>query len=862
MLPIVYYFLQVILCSGIMMGYYWLVLRNKRFHQYNRFFLLGVALLSWIIPLIKISWGHATAENDPQMIRFLSIVADNNTQFESSFIHKGFMLNWTMLATVSYISVSLLLLVGMIRAFVRIFQLLKVHSCKTMGDIYLILTQAKGTPFSFFRYIFWNEDIDIRSEAGKQIMAHELTHVRQKHSFDKIYMQLILIAGWLNPFFWLIKREMDMIHEFIADHKAVVNGDAATLAQMILSAAYPKQQFALTNPFFFSPIKRRLRMLSNNRYPRFTYIRRLVVLPLLAIVVVLFAFRKKEDRMNATISVGSVVRNVVSDVIRVGNGNSQNAISTFNEARLDRNYTVLIDAGHGGPDKGVIAQDGTDESVLNLQLATKIADLNQNKNIRIILSRTSDVNQDWAAKESLISQKEPDLIVSLHVGSSSPQKISSGMVLYVPSDIHASNYKGSEALANYLSKSLQPIQESMPAIKRRSLKDIKILEKVAAPSVLLSTGYINIAEDLDKLKNPEYQQQLAGSILQGINDFLSKPAQTSLNLAKMGMDTIILKQNGSENIIKLNYTPEKSVMGKALIVLDGNVISEELMNLIDPNKIESVDVLKGESAIIAYGERAKNGVVSIKTKKEATNATTNYRPLFPTSVRAVPHANIRKGYPIQDVDSGRLKKQEDSSLIINNPDGSSPLVLVNGKRTSLKYLSPYKIKSVNVLKDQISLKKYGEEGKNGVVEIETFSDESSGKDEKETPTKKNTSLNLFSEAGKNGEGEAKQDVDMIAFQKKLKDAMKGNSKTFFNIDGQSCVVTGSGSSASFVGDVAWVIVNGKKISTEELNRDHSRNEFVMVAANDTKKILQKYGKGLLLVSNKGLSNTEVSALMN
>lgn len=725
MLPIVYYFLQVILCSGLMMGYYWLVLRNKRFHQYNRFYLLIVALLSWIVPLIKISWGHATADNDPQMIRFLSIVADNNTEIESSFIHKGFMVNRTLLASLFYISVSLLLLTGMIRAFVRIYQLLKVHSCKSMGDIYLILTQAKGTPFSFFRYIFWNEEIDIRSEAGKQIMAHELTHVRQKHSFDKIFMQVVLIVGWLNPFFWLLKREMEMIHEFIADHKAVENGDTTTLAQMILSAAYPKQQFAMTHPFFFSPIKRRLRMLSNHRHPQFSYIRRLVVLPLLAVVVVLFAFRKKEDRTNATISVGSVVRNVVSDVIRVGKESGPNTINVFNEARLDRNYTVLIDAGHGGSDKGAIGQDGTDEAALNLQLATKIADLNQNKNIRIILSRSGDVNQDWAAKESLISQKEPDLILSLHVGSSSPLQVLSGMSLFIPGDMHADNYKGSVALANYLAKSLQPFQETMPAIKRRTLKDIKILAKVKVPSVMLSTGYINNAEEVNQLKDPQYQQQLAVSILQGINDYLSKPAQTSLNLQRIGMDTIIVKQSGSDSVIKLNYTPEKSDMGKALIVLDGNVISQEIMNLIDPNKIASVDVLKGESAIALYGNKANNGVVVIHTKKQEI-----FKPTFPKSVQIIQHqpasAQNTQAYVDSIIELG-IKKQ---NLSIRNPDGTSPMIIVNGKKNDLKNINPHTITSMNILKNEYATKKYGEEGKNGVVEITTISNENAANNDK------------------------------------------------------------------------------------------------------------------------------------
>ncbi|MDP1811682.1 MAG: M56 family metallopeptidase [Sediminibacterium sp.] len=311
MLTTAYYFLQVILCSGLMMGYYWLVLRNKRFHQYNRFYLLAIALLSWVVPLVKIKWGRQMMSSDPRMMRFLSVVADNNSQIEENLTRKGFQWSWDAAAGFMYVTIAGILLLGMLRAFFRLYQLLKTNSCKSVGEVYLIITRAKGTPFSFFRYIFWNEEIDIRSEAGKQILQHELTHVRQKHSFDKIFIQVVLIAGWFNPFFWLIRKEMDMIHEFIADRKAVNEGDTASLAQMLLTAAYPQQQFALSNPFFFSPIKRRLKMLTNHTNPRFSYIRRLIVLPLLAIVVVLFAFRNKEINTTGTVSVSSVVEHVV-----------------------------------------------------------------------------------------------------------------------------------------------------------------------------------------------------------------------------------------------------------------------------------------------------------------------------------------------------------------------------------------------------------------------------------------------------------------------------------------------------------------------------------------------------------------------
>jgi len=134
----------------------------------------------------------------------------------------------------------------------------------------------------------------LQSETGKKMLQHEITHIKEKHSIDKIFMQMVLIVGWYNPFFWFAKSEMNLIHEFIADQKSVKDGDAGSLAEMLLAAAYPQQQYLFANSFFFSPIKRRLLMIANNKNPRFSYVRRLIVLPLLAIVVLLFAFRKNE----------------------------------------------------------------------------------------------------------------------------------------------------------------------------------------------------------------------------------------------------------------------------------------------------------------------------------------------------------------------------------------------------------------------------------------------------------------------------------------------------------------------------------------------------------------------------------------
>ena len=258
MYPTLYYLLQVLVCSAVLMVYYLLVLRNKKFHQYNRFYLLGVAVVSWIVPLIKIVWEQQHA--GVRQVDLLTVVAASNSEIEAMVASKQESVDWLSLLPNLYVGVSICLAIAMIVSLYRIYKIYTTHECRNLQEFYLVMTRVKGTPFSFFSYIFWNAEIDIQTPAGKQILQHELTHVKQFHSIDKIGMQLILIVGWFNPFFWLLRKELDMIHEFIADKKSVENGDAASLAQMLLTTAYPGQHFSLTNPFFFSPIKRRLKM--------------------------------------------------------------------------------------------------------------------------------------------------------------------------------------------------------------------------------------------------------------------------------------------------------------------------------------------------------------------------------------------------------------------------------------------------------------------------------------------------------------------------------------------------------------------------------------------------------------------------
>ena len=253
MLSTAYYFLQVIICSGILLLYYWFFLRNKQFHQYNRFYLLSVGLLSWFIPLIKIPVNYSSINQPTPVIQLVNLVASNNSEIESVVLQEASLFTWERLLTSIYIVVSAILLLSLIVACTKIYKLLKTNSGRTLGDVFLIITNAKGTPFSFFKYIFLHEAIDLHSATGKQIIQHELVHVKEKHSADKLFMQLVIIVGWMNPFFWICKKELSMIHEFVADDQSIQNGDTKALAEMLLISAYPQQKFLQNVQVRFNP---------------------------------------------------------------------------------------------------------------------------------------------------------------------------------------------------------------------------------------------------------------------------------------------------------------------------------------------------------------------------------------------------------------------------------------------------------------------------------------------------------------------------------------------------------------------------------------------------------------------------------
>ena len=323
---------KLIVSCGLLYGYYHFFLRNQLFHHYNRFYLLAAALLSLIIPFINIPvslfWGN---QQHSTLIQTLKVINANG--WEEPVTIYARQNQWSKWISIQgglyfiYIAGLIAGLVILIRSLVYIHGLKRKYPHEIIDQLKIYNTTEPGTPFSFFRSIFWDKKISLEDKKGQQIFRHEMFHVKEKHSADVLLMEVICCIFWFNPFFHLIKKEIKAIHEFLADEYAVSANNRYDYAELLVSHAITQKTLGITNPFFHNQIKRRITMITqSNLIRRSGYISRIMALPLLFILISAFAVK-------------------LTNKLPVGPASHYASKTT----------TVVIDAGHGGIYPGAIA---------------------------------------------------------------------------------------------------------------------------------------------------------------------------------------------------------------------------------------------------------------------------------------------------------------------------------------------------------------------------------------------------------------------------------------------------------------------------------------------------------------------------
>jgi hypothetical protein len=260
------FFIKSILSLGVLYVFYLLVLsRIKTFH-FNRFFLLGSLAFSLAIPFISIPVNDTAL---PIIQSAGKVSLSSTIEYSGEFIASKEVEQNAMISYLPYFyaAISLILL---LRFSVNLFSIAKTiiknQKIKKAG-FSMVLLSNQIIPYSFFSYVLVNEHQYQSGTIEEALIQHEITHCRQWHSLDILWVELIKVLFWINPFIWLMKKSVQLNHEFLADDSVLSNHSITNYKNLLINLVLKHNSGILISNFNYSLTKQRLKMMTKQVTP-------------------------------------------------------------------------------------------------------------------------------------------------------------------------------------------------------------------------------------------------------------------------------------------------------------------------------------------------------------------------------------------------------------------------------------------------------------------------------------------------------------------------------------------------------------------------------------------------------------------
>jgi len=298
---------------------YILVLRNERFFVEIRFYLLGSALLALILPLLKFSYSiiveSVFVNNTMEDLFVDTITGEGITQVEP-LISKGEIL------LLIYLTVCTILFVRSIIKLRQIAQLIKAGQNRIVDKQKVILLDQSIPAFTFFGYIVMNKE-EFNDKSLLNILTHEKVHAQQKHWIDLLFVELLTIVFWFNPFVWLYQVAVKQTHELLADDGVIARGfNIGQYQAILMNQIMGTEVLGLANNFNYSITKKRMIMMSKEKIPLNRRYKLLIVIPgVFAVllfnlqIVEVQAQEKKIEKIVTVITVSGQIFNISNEPI-------------------------------------------------------------------------------------------------------------------------------------------------------------------------------------------------------------------------------------------------------------------------------------------------------------------------------------------------------------------------------------------------------------------------------------------------------------------------------------------------------------------------------------------------------------------
>lgn len=286
------YSVKVAVCLALFYLFHKLLMSRDTFHTFNRFAILSMMLLSLVLPLVHLSLDSEAGINRGT-VALEGLVAQTVVADGGNGVGEGLSLTQVLLA--AYV-LGVVLFVG--KALLSVGSLLRLirraRCVEVRNGIRIYTMQGDISPFSWFRYIIMSEKD--WQENRREIVLHEMAHIRRCHSMDVAVCNMMIVFQWYNPAAWLLKRELQTVHEYEADEAVLSAGVDATHYQMLLiRKAVGERLFSMANNLNHNSLKKRITMMKIKRTNPMQKAKIAFVLPLAAMTVAAFASQKVEN---------------------------------------------------------------------------------------------------------------------------------------------------------------------------------------------------------------------------------------------------------------------------------------------------------------------------------------------------------------------------------------------------------------------------------------------------------------------------------------------------------------------------------------------------------------------------------------
>ena len=582
------YILKSAACLAVFYLFYKLLMSRDTFHRFNRFALLGLLVLSSLLPLVEASVNSPAAVQETMLtLEQLLLMADIQPEGESmAAATPSATVLWLRAALLVYLTGIVFFIARNLCSLARLGRLIRQGKREALDsylpdrkekNVRLVVHDHDIAPFSWMHWIvIARKDLE---ENGREILIHELAHIRNRHSWDLLLADLCIFVQWFNPAAWLLKQELQNIHEYEADETVLREGVNARNYQMLLiKKAVGTRLYSMANSFNHSSLKKRITMMLKEKSNPWARAKYLYILPLAALAVTAFA-RPEVSAVADEISAVKVIAPAVHDSIQP---NVQPAVAAPSSA-LDQ-----MPEFPGGME------------ALNTYLRNNIRYPQEAQKAGI---QGRVIIQFIVSKDGSITDAEV-------VESVDPQLDAEGLRLIKNMPRWKPGMRKGQAIR---------VKQTLP-IRFAFTKTSDKPEN--SNSIFLKNGSYNSSlKDVILLVNeqevsPEIFRAIDPQRIQSVTVLKDQAslAKYTTDKSKTGIIQVKLKKEDQASDINIPTIRFDSQPSKSLVIIDGKAADATAVQALSPSQIKSIKVLKGQQAVDLFGEAAKNGAICVSTR--------------------------------------------------------------------------------------------------------------------------------------------------------------------------------------------------------------------------------------------------------